>query len=59
MKTLSRFVTGTGQRNGVNFGQHEGSAAGGCMRCDMIRACAHVARHAAKSAESKRVRNLA
>ena len=35
-----KYADGTGQRNGVNFGQHEGSAAGGCMRCDMIRACA-------------------
>jgi hypothetical protein len=50
---------GTDQRNGVNFDQHDGSAAGACMSYDMIGACAHVARHAAKSAESKRVRNLA
>src|SRR5271157_2380747 len=50
---------GTDQRNGVNFDQHDGGAVGGCMRYDMIGASAHVARHAAKSAESNRTRNLA
>jgi hypothetical protein len=50
---------GTDRRNGVNFDQHGVSAANGCMGCDMVGACAHVARHAAKGAESNRTRNLA
>ncbi len=50
---------GTDHRNGVRYDQQDGSAASGCMMCDMIGACAPVARHVAKSAESNRARNLA
>ena len=50
---------GTDQRNGVNCDQQDGSAVGGRRGWAEVVRHTHLAQHAAKSAESDRVRNLA